>query len=325
LAAGEEMRGVVQSREFADLDRLPLPRWDLVGAAAPRSSWGAWTRPLGGLPVLASRSCPEFCTYCPHRILSSYRTRSVESIVDELAMLCRMRPNPFVIFRDPLFSHDRERCIALAQAIRSRGLALRFECETRLDRLDDGLLRALHAAGCTNITFGVESLSPEGLRKVGRRPIPEEHQRRVIQVCDELGIRTVGFYVLGLPSDTWDSVAATIDYSIDLGSTLAQYKLLTVYPGTPLWKQLRASVYEQDWERFDGFTPTFHHPNLSARELSFLLTAAWARFYLRPSFFAKVWRWDRSWALDLARRLDRAASGLHARQEAALMSRTLAC
>ena len=325
LAAGEEFRGVVHSRELADLDALPMPRWDLMGATAPRSSWGAWTRPLGSFPVLASRSCPEFCTYCPHRILTAYRSRSVGSILEELEMLCRLRPNPFVIFRDPLFSQERERCLELAEGIVARGLELRFECETRLDRLDDGLLRALHAAGCTNVTFGVESLSPEALRKVGRRPIPEDHQRRVIQVCDELGIRTVGFYVLGLPSDTWDSVAATIDYSIDLGSTLAQYKLLTVYPGTPLWKQLRASVYEQDWERFDGFTPTFHHPNLSARELSFLLTAAWARFYMRPSFFAKVWRWDRSWALDLARRLDRAASGLHARQEAALMSRTLAC
>ena len=325
LAGGEDMRGIVHSRELADLDVLPFPRWDLLGALAARSSWGAFSRPLGGLPVLASRSCPEFCTYCPHRILSAYRARSVGSIVEELEMLCRLRPEPFVIFRDPLFSHDRERCLELARGIVSRGLRLRFECETRLDRLDDELLEALQRAGCANITFGVESLDPETLRKVGRRPIPEEHQQHVIQACDRLGIRTVAFYVLGLPSDTWESVAATIDFSIRLGTTLAQYKLLTVYPGTPLWKQLRTSVYEQDWERFDGFTPTFTHPTLSASELQFLLTAAWSRFYLRPSFFAKLWRLDPNWAHRLAGRLDGAVSGLHARQEAALMSRPVAC
>jgi hypothetical protein len=135
----------------------------------------------------------------------------------------------------------------------------------------------------------------------------------------------VAFYVLGLPTDTWESISATIDYSIRLGSTLAQYKLLTVYPGTPLWKQLRASVYEQDWERFDGFTPTFAHPSLSARELEFLLTAAWSRFYLRPSFVAKLWRLDPGLVHRLARRLDFVASLLHARQESALMSRPVAC
>jgi radical SAM superfamily enzyme YgiQ (UPF0313 family) len=325
LAGGEEMSGIVHSRELALLDALPLPRWDLLGALGPRSSWGSWTRPLGGLPVLASRSCPEFCTYCPHRILSAYRARSVGSILEELEMVCRLRPEPFVIFRDPLFSHDRERCLELAGAIAARGLRLRFECETRLDRLDDELLEALGRAGCANITFGVESLSPEALRRMGRRPIPEDHQRQVIQSCDRLGIRTVAFYVLGLPTDTWDSIAATIDYSIRLGSTLAQYKLLTVYPGTPLWKQLRTSVFEKDWERFDGFTPTFTHPSLSARELQFLLSAAWSRFYLRPSFFAKLWQLDPGWAHRLAGRLDGTVSGLHARQEAALMSRPVAC
>ncbi len=325
LAAGEEFRGIVHSRELADLDLLPFPRWDLLGAVQARSAWGAFTRPLGGFPLLASRSCPEFCTYCPHRILTEYRSRSVGSIVAELEMLCRLRPEPFVIFRDPLFSQDRERCLELAHAIAARGLRLRFECETRLDRLDDGLLEALREAGCANITFGVESLSPEALRKVGRRPIAEEHQRHVIETCDRLGIRTVAFYVLGLPSDTWESIAATIDFSIRLGSTLAQFKLLTIYPGTPLWKQLRGSVYEKDWERFDGFTPTFTHANLSARELQFLLTAAWSRFYLRPSFFVKLWRPDPGWAFRLARKLDGAVSGLHARQEAALMSRTVAC
>src|SRR4030095_14787291 len=90
LAAGVKLRGLVDSRVIPDLDMLPFPRWDLVGApmqARVRLPWGV--RPFGGVfPVLASRGCPEFCTYCPHRILDAHRMRSVESIVEELARLC---------------------------------------------------------------------------------------------------------------------------------------------------------------------------------------------------------------------------------------------
>lgn len=325
LARGQRLEGPCASQELPELDALPHPRWDLLGIRAPRRSFGSWTRPLGGFPLLSSRSCPEFCTYCPHRILTRYRSRSPEGIVEELGALCRFTPRPFVIFRDPLFSQERERCLELCERILARGLDLRFECETRLDRLDDALLERLYAAGLRAIEFGVESLQPEALRKVGRRPIPEEHQRHVIDTCNRLGIRTVGFYVLGLPTDDWDSVAATIHYSISLGSTLAQFKLLTPYPGTPLWKQLEPLVFERDWEKFDGFTPTFHHPNLSPGELQFLLATAYARFYLRPSFFAEYLGLQRRSMRELVERLDDWASRRHSAAELMQMSRVVQC
>ena len=61
------------------------------------------------------------------------------NIVEELALLCGTFKRPYVIFRDPLFSVDRDRALALADAIRTRGLDLRFECETRIDRLEHPL------------------------------------------------------------------------------------------------------------------------------------------------------------------------------------------
>src|SRR5262245_759322 len=88
LGRGARLEGLCRSDELP-LDALPFPRWDLLGVTRRRRLGPFWTRPLGGLPVLASRSCPEFCTYCPHRILASYRSRSVTSVVDELAWLCK--------------------------------------------------------------------------------------------------------------------------------------------------------------------------------------------------------------------------------------------
>jgi radical SAM superfamily enzyme YgiQ (UPF0313 family) len=326
LVAGEAFSGRVDSPPLPDLDALPFPRWDLLHERRLRLAVPGAGRPAGGgFPVLASRGCPEFCTYCPHRILAGYRTRSVENIADELSYLCAYHPRPYVIFRDPLFSEHRDRSLAIADAIEARGLDLRFECETRLDRLDPELLDRLHAVGLRAMSFGVESVSAETLKKVGRRPIPVDQQRLVVNHCRSLGIVTAAFFVLGFPHDTWDSIAATIDYAVELGTTVAQFKLLTPYPATPLWKQLGPKVFETNWEEFDGFTPTFHHPHLSAGELRYLLDAAYNRFYLRPSYLANYCRISQAGLRDMVARLDARVAGIHSRREVAQMARSVTC
>jgi anaerobic magnesium-protoporphyrin IX monomethyl ester cyclase len=326
LMRGERLSGVCSSAEPKELDDLPFPRWDLLVPNRRLLGLPGSVRPLhGGFPLLASRSCPEFCTYCPHRILSTYRVRSVRSIADELQSLCEQYNEPYVIFRDPLFTQDRERVIALCQTIENRGLTMRFECETRLDRLDAPLLDRMYGAGLRAMSFGVESLSPATLKKVGRRPIPAEHQQDVVGHTRKLGIVTAAFYVFGFLEDDWESIGATIDYAAALGSTFAQFKLLTPYPGTPLWKQMASRVYETDWERFDGFTPTFTHPNLTAQELKFLLGAAYTRFYMRPSWLETYLGIGSRRLREYVRKLDDRVSARHAREEIAVMSRAVVC
>ena len=319
LAEGETLEGLCKSPPTSDLDALPFPRWDLI---ARKKSAGIQlsTRPMGPVyPVLASRGCPEFCTYCPHRILAGYRARSVHSVIDEIEYITQVAPRPYVIFRDPLFSEQRDRVVLFCQEVLARGLRFEFECETRLDRLDRDLLTLMHRAGLRTMSFGVESVSPEVLKRVGRRPIPAEHQRDILQRCRELGVVTAAFFILGLPTDDWASAVATIDYAVDLAPTFAQFKLLTPYPGTPLWRQLEPLVFEKDWQRFDGFTPTFNHPNLTSEQLMFLLGAAYTHFYMRPSYLANVLRVQQTTVREWVGRLDRRVSARIARHETEIM------
>ena len=327
LAQGDVPSGMTLSEQINDLDALPFPRWDLVTEdrgfkAGIRFS----SRPVGGgFPLLASRGCPEFCTYCPHRILAGYRARSIANIVDEMERLCDLVRRPYVIFRDPLFTEQRDRVVALCEAIQARGLHLTFEAETRLDRLDVELLDTLYAAGFRAMSFGVESLSPATLKKSGRRPIPEAHQRQIIDHCRKIGIVTAAFYVLGFLQDDWNSIGATIDYATDVGSTFAQFKMLTPYPGTPMFKQLEPLLTETDWEKFDGYTPTFTHPNLTHRELLFLLGAAYTRFYMRPSYLANFLKIQNTAVREWVSRMDRRVNDRHTREEIADFSRPVAC
>jgi radical SAM superfamily enzyme YgiQ (UPF0313 family) len=324
---GEIPSGIVVSEQINDLDSLPFPRWDLVTEDRGKKLGIKWSsRPVGGgYPLLASRGCPEFCTYCPHRILAGYRARSIANIVDEIERLCDQVRRPYVIFRDPLFTEQRDRVVELCDEIKARGLKITFEAETRLDRLDVDLLDTLYDAGFRAMSFGVESLDPTTLKKSGRRPIPQTHQRQIIEHCRKKGIVTAAFYVLGFLQDDWNSIAATIDYATDLGSTFAQFKILTPYPGTPMFKQIEPLLIEKDWEKFDGYTVTYNHPNLTTRELQYLLGAAYKRFYMRPSYLANFLKIQNQAVRDWVSRMDERVNDRHSREEIGDISRPVAC
>jgi radical SAM superfamily enzyme YgiQ (UPF0313 family) len=319
MAAGERLEGICTSQQIDDLDSLPFPRWQLLtGAGGQQLPFGLAGHPRsGGFPVLASRGCSEFCTYCSHIILGGHRVRSVTNIVDEIEYLSERVRRPYIIFRDPLFTDTADRCLALCDEIEARGIRFTFECETRTDRLDVNLLRRLHRAGLRRVSFGVESVSPEVLKKVGRRPTPHGHERTLVDECRRLGIQSVGFFMLGFLTDDWQSIAATIDYACDLSPTVASFKLVTPYPATPMWKQMLPLVTESDMEKFDGFTPTFRHPSLSHAELRFLMATAYSRFYFRPSYVANLLRVQNPGVREWVGRLDRWATERHVRQEVA--------
>jgi len=284
IASGEIPAGVMASPAIDDLDSLPFPAWYLFPQSARHAVGRSIRASHRAFPILSSRSCPEFCTYCPHRITAPYRARSAENVVAEIEEICARHPRPYLIFRDPLFSEERERSTGIAEGILRKNLKVRFECETRLDDLDKNLLDLLRRAGLNTITFGVESVDPATLKRVGRRPIPPGHQREIVSYCRDKGISTEGFFVIGFLTDTVESIRATIDYAVDLSPTFALFKMLTPFPGTPLFKHMKSLITEPNWEKFDGYTPTFQHPNLTHENLIHLLGLAYTRFYVRPSF-----------------------------------------
>lgn len=321
IARGEDPSGLVPSEAVDNLDSLAFPRWDLL---KPRRFGYTNRRTFGStraLPMLTSRSCPEKCTYCPHRITAGFRARSDQNVLDELAELCAQYERLHVVIRDPLFTLDRERCLRIAEGIRARKLRLTYECETRMDDLDEELITAMHGSGLRAINFGVESPDPLVLRRVARRFIPHEHIKRMIKLCWKLGITTTAFYVIGFLQDTEESIEELIRFAVELDSTFANFKILTPYPGTPQFKQLQPLINDDDWQHFDGYTLNFRHPSLTPRRARLMLGMCYSRFFLRPSnilnfagmhryahrpWLKKVdewsWRWqehfDRPWLVE---------------------------
>ena len=152
-AAGRALSGVVCQHGDRRLDALPFPRWDLLttGSDTPRGvpgSSGRCTADSRCWRAAAVRSSAPIARigFCRPTASDPCAASSTSSSISAAAY-----DRPYVVFRDPLFSQDRERCLALCDEILEAAVStLRFECETRLDRLDDGRC----STACTPPVFG---------------------------------------------------------------------------------------------------------------------------------------------------------------------------
>jgi anaerobic magnesium-protoporphyrin IX monomethyl ester cyclase len=290
-ASGEVPHGLVSSPPLDDLDSLPFPAWRYFDADRFRYL-PYFPVGRGFFPVLSSRGCALSCAYyCPYTAVTGrkWRKRTPANVVAELEHLVRDYRAQRILFRDPLFTLDRKRSAEIADGIRAAGLRIEWVCETHLDYLDEDLLDRMHASGLRSIKVGIESANATVLEGVKRHHAGQERIRRLLRHCDRRGIAVVAFYILGLPTDTEASIAATTAYAKELNTIGAQFTIATPYPGTRFFEAANAEgrLLTDDWERFDIYTPVMRHDSLSPDTIQRLKSKAYHQYYLRPAWAGK--------------------------------------
>jgi anaerobic magnesium-protoporphyrin IX monomethyl ester cyclase len=271
---------------IGELDRLPFPRWDLFPVESYRYFPILRRRPF--LTILSTRGCPYGCIYCPYTSNQGtrYRHRSVENVLDELSYLKERFGVAAVQFRDPTFSLRRARTFRICEGILDRGLELEWGAETRIDCLDDRLMDKMVESGLRGINFGIESSDPGVIANTKRGWIPPDLIReRVARFADQ-GVRVSGFFILGLPGETPDSVQRTIEFAQELPLSYAEFKIATPFPGTPLFDMAKREgwVGEERLEDYTSYVPSMRvHPELDAPLLNRKANEAYRRFYASPS------------------------------------------
>jgi anaerobic magnesium-protoporphyrin IX monomethyl ester cyclase len=213
------------------LDALPRPAWDLL----PTGKYKLLT-------VLSSRGCPDHCAYCPYSVAQghAFRTRSTDSVLAELSWLQdEFRPGRLV-FRDPVFAHDRSRVLALCEGLLQRGLRLRWECESRPEHFDTELLRLMQRAGCHWVKIGLETTDAALLQRLRRVRSPDEATHyleqvaSVVRACGDVGIQCRLFAMAGLPGQDLVAAEDTRGFVARLRPTALNVKAFDWYPGLEL-------------------------------------------------------------------------------------------
>ena len=263
-----------------NLDALPFPARHLFD---PKRY--ALSTPEGQpmTTILSSRGCPYNCSYCFKSIVGrTYRQRSPGNIIAELRQVVDKYGIRNFYFIDDLFTIDLRRLNAITEQFIAENLDIRWQCLGRVDRVNPETLQKMHAAGCRRIHYGIESGNQEILQRVGKG-IRLEQVRQAIRWTQEAGIAVKGYFMLGLPGDTEESMQQTINLAIDLNLDEAMFSLTTPFPGTRLWDELVKKKPETEYNQ--DFTRAYYYsspdeelvPFLNVSEVPDAVLSPWTR------------------------------------------------
>jgi len=284
----------VQLGSIEDLDLLPLPDWSLFQPRRFRIGYDFWRFPTA--LVQASRGCPLKCNYCPYIVLeNSVRFRDPEAVVEEIRHGVRRWGFRSFKFRDPLFGANRNQLFRLADLIGRLPQKIQFSIETRIDLMRPEILRLLKRVGLTSITVGIETPDEETLHRYHRATVAEDRQRQFIASCRSLGIRTVAGFLIGFPEDTEQSIRRVLRYARLVSPTFANFNVVTPYPGTEFFEEIKDQIADFDYRRYTVYTPVLKYRNLSAERVAELHAWCFRRFYFRWPYLRDnahlLWPW----------------------------------
>lgn len=215
--------------EFLPLDGLIRPRRDLY----PRGYWAE--------SIITSRGCTNACEFCSVSRFSGrrYYTRPVEEVIDELEQLPVHRP---ILFTDDNFTLDRQHAIALCRRMVERRVRRRYFVEGGLSMADDPeLLYWLKRSGCTLVILGLESLTREAVKRLGKPDLVRAgvsgYAERIARIHAHR-LAVFGSFIVGLDGDTIATFERIRCFILTAGVDCALINILHPDPGTPLWERL---------------------------------------------------------------------------------------
>ena len=265
-----------------DLDALPHPLHHLL-------PWQKHRMPLIKGPftfIVTSRGCPAGCTYCIKHVSYNYsvRVRSPENIMEELRILKELGMNNVHMYSD-LFTVSREQVVDLCEMMIDEGLEMRWMCNSRVDYVDEEMLRLMARAGCWLISWGIESGNEQILKHARKGAYPDKAAQS-LQWARAAGIKNWGYFIIGLPGETEETIRETIDFSKKLPLDIALFHVAAPYPGTPFFFEVVANNWFRPgtrWEQVDMDRGTvLDYPQLSAEQLLYWQKRAFREWALRP-------------------------------------------
>jgi len=265
-----------------DLNELPLPMHHLLPLDDYRM-------PLIKGPyafVVPSRGCPAGCKYCIKHVSYNYavRLRSAENIMAELWSLKSLGINNVMLYAD-LFTVNRDQVVSLCQAMIDEKIDMKWMCNSRVDYVDEEMLSLMGQAGCHMISWGIESGSEEVLKRARKGANPAKAEQ-ALRWARNAGIKNFGYFIIGLPGETEETIKQTIAFSKKLPLNVAIFHIAAPYPGTPFFYEVVENDWFRpgtNWEAVDMDKSTvLDYPNLSAEQLEYWQKRATREWALRP-------------------------------------------
>jgi radical SAM superfamily enzyme YgiQ (UPF0313 family) len=197
------------------------------------------------------------------------------------------------LFYDDTFTVHRRRVLDICQGIVQNGFDISWDIRTRIDTVDEEMLRALKRAGCSAVHYGVEAGSQRVLERLNKC-ITIDRAKEIFRLTTAIGMDTLAYFMIGNPGETIEDIRETLDLALEIQPDFLHLTIFTPFPATRLYQEaLEAGIIENDvWREFAAdpkpdFGPPIWAENFSRDELQEIIARSYKRFYLRPQYAVK--------------------------------------
>jgi radical SAM superfamily enzyme YgiQ (UPF0313 family) len=275
----------VTSKPIEDLDGLPFPAYELL----PLSRYWATGVKRPFFTMITTRGCPYRCSFCSQEHMGyRLRQRSAKNVVSEIEKYVKGFKAKEIIMFDETFTADRKRVLEICDLIIQRNLIFRWNIRTRVDSIDEEILRSLRRAGCYSLHMGVES----GVQKIlddMDKQITLPQIRQAFRLASRLGFETRGYFMVGYPGENLSTIRETVKFSKKLSPEWASFTVAVAHPKTKIYtKALYEGRFKSDyWKdrtlcKISHSPPYFTTSEYDLKKLFWIKNRAYLSFYLRP-------------------------------------------
>ncbi|MCL2187134.1 MAG: B12-binding domain-containing radical SAM protein [Defluviitaleaceae bacterium] len=268
-----------------DLDTLPFPAYELIPDINKYTPAPSAYKTLPVRSLITSRGCPGQCTFCDKNIFGSkYRRRSAKNIFDEIILLRDQYGVKEIDFVDDTFLVDKKRVYELFALLDEANIKLDWSCRARIrDLHDDEFVAFIKKNGCWKILLGIESGDDQILKEI-RKNTTVEAIRHSVLACRKHKIKTAGFFIIGHPSETTETIEKTIKFALSLPLDDVVATINTPIPGSVQYRNAKnyGTLDETDWSQFNYWRPVFVPHGLTKEILLQKHKELYRRFYMRP-------------------------------------------
>ena len=284
-----EPKGIIYAQIISDLDTISYLTYSNLDINKYFTYEGTdrirWSLPQPSIAMVATRGCPHACTFCASKSLygRKVRFRSIENIMEEVDYLIDKYKIKSIYFYDDTLTLKKKWMMRLCDELQKRNM--KWICGTRVDAVNEEILRKMKDSGCKYISYGVESGSNRMLEDVIKKGFTIEKAEKTIKLTDKIGIGIIVNYMFGLPGETEEDLKLTLKAVKAIPADAAEFSIFIPLPGTELAADL-------DWTQYSSKENPYHakskvHDEEFSKKIADYHSQAIKNFYFSPKFLLR--------------------------------------